>query len=157
MSDLATQQMEAAQADLARYAFLAKALASWGDATGLEFGEWEKRFLSSYRYAQRQSLWLTPARREAVDRMMRKYSVDLGLEMFQPETTKRTIPPADPGCCMFYVRDADAGGQLRHCNDPAAVSNKLGFLYCKAHEEATQRDLKRRTGKTMILFPYQSK
>lgn len=157
MTDFATNQIEAAQADRERYVFLSKALASWRDPKGLEFDDFERRFLGSYSGASRQAIWLTPGRRKSVDRMRLKYGVDLAMPPRLAAAAPIIIPPADPGCCMFYVKDTEAGGQLRHCNDPAAVQNKYGFLYCKAHEEATQRDLRRRTGKTMILFPYQPK
>jgi hypothetical protein len=123
-------------------------------ANGLLLSPWENGFLTTFLRNSHPSSWFIGGRIKSTDALWRKHGHEIGMPFPLAGQSASTISKADPGCCMFYVKDADDGGRLRHCNDPAVVCNQHGFLYCKAHEEAVQRDLRRRTGKTMILTAY---
>jgi len=124
---------------------------------GLLLDSWEKRFLNSFLNSSRPSLWFIGERIKWTDALWRKYGGEIKMPFPLSDAAPTAIPVADPGCCMFLMRDEEATGRLRRCNDPAAVTTERGFLYCQAHEESVQRDLRRRGGKTMIVSPYKPK
>jgi hypothetical protein len=120
--------------------------------TELMLSEWEQNFVSSY-LASTGSNWFTPGRREAVDRMRRKFGHEPEIGMPYPLEVEPTKPaPADPTGCEYLVR---GDGLEWHCNEPAALARASGFRYCQNHADEVRKNLKRR-GQVMHLTPFKS-
>ena len=141
----------AAITDQERSAFLRKL-----DGSDLNISDWEGGFIETFLGCYRDWQFWTPGRRESTDKMRMKYGAEPEIKMPFPlaETTASPVPPADAAGCEFMVR---AEGRQQRCNAPAAKMRQNGFRYCADHAEAVQRDVKKRTGRTMMLFPFRSK
>lgn len=139
--------------DAERVKFLFALAANVSLPNGLFISPWESNFLHSFTVDSRPSLWFTPPRRVAADKMRMKYGSEpeIGMPFPLPNSTAR-LPEAAAGCCQFIVR---GDGLQRPCNTPAEQVRQNGFRYCAAHAEAVQRDLQRR-GKSLALSPFKS-
>lgn len=142
--------------DVARLDFLRLLAATIRDPKGLAVSEWEQHFLASWRQSSRPSLWFTPGRRSAVDRMWMKYGGEKEINLPHPsDRVNETAAQdkADPDGCEYYVR---LEGLQRRCNDPAEFVNTRDFRYCRAHAEEVQQNGKRR-GAAIVLRRYTPK
>lgn len=137
--------------DYEREQFLRKLDKTARLANGLIISTWEWNFISSYFRSSRPSLWFTPPRRVATDKMRMKYGTEPEIAMPYPPApaAPARLPEADPHGCQFLVRE---DGRQQPCNAPAEKMRQNGFRYCAAHAEAIQRDLQR-LKKTMHLYP----
>jgi hypothetical protein len=135
--------------DLDRMKFLGLLLANQRDErNGLILGEWEQNFLNSYAMAERQTLWFTDGRRQAVDRMWQKFGGEKEINFPHPlDTVAVPEVKADVDGCQFFVR---VDGRQQPCNEPAEWENRSGFRYCAPHNEQVQKDLTRRGGRMEV-------
>jgi hypothetical protein len=109
---------------------------------GLILSEWEQKFLASFVQAQRQSLWFTPGRREATDRMWRRLGPELNFPHPLDTVAERpALAPADASGCEYLVRDE--AGRQRRCNEPATCREPGRLRYCEAHGETVRLAMKR--------------
>lgn len=137
--------------DLQYGQFMNKLMEDQRGANALLLGQWEQDFLHSYRYAERQTLWFTPARRQAADRMWMKYGGELKFpHPLDTVHTRPQIPEADPDGCQYLVRE---DGQQRRCNTPAELREPGRLRYCAMHGEAAVKAMER-AGKTLRLIKY---
>jgi hypothetical protein len=100
--------------------------------------KFEYPFLSSFLMAERQTLWFTPGRKVAIDRLWRKHGPDLNFP--HPNDLIRERPrigDADPDGCEYIVRDERR--QQQRCNDPATCREPGQLRYCQAHAEQVKR------------------
>jgi hypothetical protein len=118
---------------------------------GVLLTEWEKSFLGSYVGLPTGAFHFTPARRQAVDRMWRKYGPDLELPHPLDRVSERPkIAEADPTGCQFLMRE---DGRQRRCNDPAEFVEPGRLRYCRQHGEQATADCKR-AGITLRLIKF---
>lgn len=140
--------------DLQRLEFLQALAKNIRGHNGLLLTEWESQFLGTWLQTSRPSLWFTPGRRSATDRMWQKYGAELELPFKMPAASIVTVIAADPNGCEYLVRpDGDNGRPQGPCNEPAEKMRANGFRYCGTHADQVERDLKR-GGKTIHLYPY---
>lgn len=103
--------------------------------------EWENRFLDSFTRAARPSLWFTPGRREAAEKMWRKLGPELNFphpdDLVQGPKSK--IQNADPDGCEYLVRDEEDRGVQHRCNAPATCREPGRLRYCDPHAIAVKR------------------
>ena len=112
------------------------------DGSDLMFSTWEQNFLLNF-VADTRFFW-TDGRRVAVDKMRMLYGSEVKMPFPLAATRRPATPAADKDCCMFLKRDDER--RLRPCNDPGALVNRHGFIYCLTCGEQVQRDLRRRGG-----------
>ena len=123
--------------------FMDRIVADQRGKNPLILGEWEGNFVASYQRSSRPSLWFTPGRRLAVDRMWMKWGPDLKFPHPLDTVSERPrILEADPAGCEYLVRGDD--GRQHHCNEPAAWQGerrgvRAGLRYCEAHKIAVDR------------------
>ncbi len=139
--------------DLDRAKFLEKLWEASRSHDGILLFGWAADFVASYKKAYRNWQWFTDGRRVATDELRIKFGNEPEIAMPFPlaNSSPADHPAADPGCCMFLIRDE---GRQQPCNAPAVCQRKSGFLYCEMHRDAVQADLKRRTGKVLALYPF---
>ena len=134
--------------DAERGAFLRKL-----NKSDLIVSPWDSEFIGNFLGCYRDWQFWTDGRRLSADNMRKLYGAEPEIEMPLPLAEHLAVshPKADADCCMFLKRDDER--RQRPCNEPAAWQQRNGFRYCTACLEAVQTDLKKRTGKTMIVFP----
>lgn len=142
--------------DLDRLAFLQALARAIRAENGLLLDAWDSSFVGSFCSSSRPSLWFTPARRAAADRLRMKHGDEKEIRMPYPLAAGGTheIPAADPNGCQFLIHN-EAGRQVP-CNEPAEWQRENHFRYCTPHKDDVLRDLKRR-GQTMHVIPFTSK
>ena len=127
--------------DLQLTGFLQKLLADQRGKNAMILTDWERQFLASFSATSRQTLWLTSARRQAVDRMWRKLGPELGhLHPLDTVTERPTMAPADPTGCEYLVR---LDGRQQRCNEPATLREPGRLRYCHMHGEAAVKAMER--------------
>lgn len=118
---------------------------------GVLLSEWEQQFLGSYIGLPTGVFYFTPGRRQAVDRMWRKYGADLQLPHPEDLVNERPkLAPADPTGCEFLVKE---DGRHRRCNEAAEFIEPGHLRYCRAHGEQAVTAVKR-LGKTLRLIKF---
>ena len=122
-------------------------------ADGLLLSEWEQLFLGNYIGLPTGAFHFTPARRQAVDRMWRKYGADLELPHPLERVSER--PPmaeADPNGCEYIVRE---DGRQSCCNSPAEFVEPGRLRYCRLHAGAATGECQR-AGITFRLIQFKA-
>lgn len=106
---------------------------------GLVLSDWEDHFLANQ--VQRKSLipagcliQFTARERTAIDAMQRRYAGRLPAPQ---RPTLPQLPPADPGCCEYAVRNED--GRRVRCNVKAAWTTPLGKRLCQEHHDLREK------------------
>jgi hypothetical protein len=114
--------------------------------------DWEKGFLSSWRASSRPSLWFIGGRKEATDKLWRKYGLEINYPFPVAHDVRSAVPAADPNGCEFLVKN-EAGQINQPCNEPATLVNSHGFRYCDEHGQQARNAIKHR-GVRMELRTY---
>lgn len=118
---------------------------------GVLLSEWEQLFLGNYIGLPTGAFHFTPARRQAVDRMWRKYGADLELPHPLDLVSERPkMAEADPTGCQYLVRE---DGRQRRCNEPAEFIEFGRLRYCQPHAEAATKECER-AGITLRLIKF---
>ena len=105
---------------------------------GIILTAWESDFVNTFCHLPNGAFHFTDPRRQAVDRMWRRY----GAELNHPHPLDRVaerpaIPAADAGGCEYLVKGDD--GRQHRCNEPATCREPGRLRYCEMHGAAVKR------------------
>jgi hypothetical protein len=131
--------------------FMDKLAADQRGKNALNLNEWESNFLATYTHLPTNGFIFTPGRRQAIDRMWRKYGEELGhRHPLEAVTERQELPQAEADGCQYIVRE---DSRQQPCNLPADYQEPGRLRYCKMHGEAVVKALARK-GKTLRLIKY---
>ncbi|MDR3458002.1 MAG: hypothetical protein P4N60_11190 [Verrucomicrobiae bacterium] len=132
---------DSSTADFKRLQFFQALFKDQRGANPVLLTDFERGFFASWCNSSRPSLWFTPGRRPIVDQMWARYGGEINHPHPNDLVTERPkIADADPGCCMYIVKDESR--QQHRCNDPATCREPGGLDYCAAHGEHVKRAVK---------------
>ncbi|HEV2692265.1 MAG TPA: hypothetical protein VG347_05160 [Verrucomicrobiae bacterium] len=99
--------------------------------------EFETGFFASWMEAGQPTNWFSKGRIAVIDRMWRRYCVDLDFKHpLQVVTERQPVPDADPDCCQYIMRE---DGKQQRCNEPATCREVNRLRYCEAHGAHVKR------------------